>query len=232
MSNRNHHPFPSRIERGDVTRAGRRYQAIFRILDLVSPQSCVLVWDQISRLTDKEMGQVFEIHYPDFPAPERRKLIEDFLQEDPEALATPNVLRAVMAYKRRGLKEFMAQIHPFSAANRRRRTDPDTGPKEPLSRAMEVTRRLDGQGSGRIVRAAVLYKGFVWSKPAPMRHSDIINEMFDILGGNVDSIQMDGFVSASGHFLDRRGALVLARDFGQEFIEEPAGDELFSENIW
>jgi hypothetical protein len=65
-----------------------------------------------------------------------------------------------------------------------------------------------------------------------MRHSDIINEMFDILGGNVDSIQMDGFVSASGHFLDRRGALVLARDFGQEFIEEPAGDELFSENIW
>lgn len=110
--------------------------------------------------------------------------------------------------------------------------DAELDPKSPTCYDMTVARFLDGQASGRIVRAAVLYKGFVWSKPAPMRHSDIINEMFDILRGVVDSIQTDGFVSASGHFLERRCALILARDCGQELIEEPGGEKLFSENLW
>jgi hypothetical protein len=234
MNDRNHTSFVRRLEREDVAQAGRRYQALFRILDLVSLHADASVWDQVSALTDEEFNRVFEAHYPDAPQSERRKLVSDFLLEDPEALSTTNVFRALMASKRRGLKEFMAQVHLFSVDNRRRRMDADKASKEPITRdhAMTVVRLPEGHGSGKIVRAAVLYKGFVWSKPSPMRHSDIINEMYDILGGNIDSMQTDGFVSASGHFLGRRSALVLARDCGQEFIEEPAGDELFSENIW
>lgn len=214
-------------ERENLSRAGRRYQVLFRILDLVSHESPATVLEQVCALPDHEVTRLFEAYFPDLPPSERRQLVEDFLQEDREALAMSNALRAVSAYKRRGLKEFMAKVHPFSVANRRRRME-----AAPSRHDMTVARFLDGQASGRIVRAAVLYKGFVWSKPSPMRHSDIINEMFDILGGNVDSIQTDGFVSASGHFLERRSALILARDSGQEFIEEPAGEELFSENLW
>ncbi len=199
---------------------------------MVSPESEATVWEQVCGISDNELTRVFETHYTDLPPFDRRKLVENFLQEDPKAGAMPNVLRAVMAYKRRGLKEFLAQVHPFSEANRRRRMVAEIVSKNPPDHSMSITRHREGQGSGSIVRAAVLYKDFVWSKPAPMRHFDIINEMFDILGGNVDSVQTDGFVSASGHFLDRRSALALARICGQEFIEEPAGDELFSENLW
>lgn len=230
LRNQTSHPGPA--DRENLARAGRRYQALFRILDLVSHESSATVWEQVCRLSDHEVARVFDVHYPDLPSSERRKFVAEFLQEDPEAITMPDVLRAVMAYKRRGLKEFMAQVHPFSVANRRHRMDAEGGRKDTLRHDMTVARFLDGHGSGRIVRAAVLYKGFVWSKPAPMRHSDIINEMFDILGENIDAIQTDGFVSASGHFLDRSSALALARASGQEFIEEPTGDELFSENIW
>jgi hypothetical protein len=232
MNDRDQTSPPGPVERENLSRSGRRYQVLFRILDLVSHESSATVLEQVCGLPDHEVTRVFETYYPDLPPSERRRLVEDFLQQDADALAMSNVLRAVTAYKRRGLNEFMAHVHPFSVANRRRRMDGELGRKDTPRYDMTVARFLDGQASGRIVKAAVLYKDFVWSKPSPMRHSDIINEMFDILGGNVDSIQTDGFVSASGHFLDRRGALVLARDSGQEFIEEPVGDELFSENIW
>lgn len=215
------------VERESISRAGRRYQVLFGILDLVSHESPATVLEQVRDLPNHEVTRIFEAYFPDLPPSERRQLVEDFLHEDPEALAMSNVLRAVTAYKRRGLKEFMAQIHPFSVANRRRRMK-----TFPSRHDMTVARFLKGQASGRIVRAAVLYKDFVWSKSAPMRHSDIINEMFDILAGSVDSVQTDGFVSASGHFIDRRRALILARGSGQEFIEEPVGEELFSENLW
>lgn len=100
------------------------------------------------------------------------------------------------------------------------------------SEAMTVVPLVVGRARGKIERVAVLYKGFVWSKAAPKRHHDIINEMFDILGGNIDSIQIDGFVSSSGHFVDRMEAMALVRASDQSLLEPLRGEELFSENLW
>lgn len=91
---------------------------------------------------------------------------------------------------------------------------------------------LEGIAEGPVMAAAILYKGQVWYKAAPARHSDIINEMFTTLGGVVDAPQVDGFVTLSGHFVDRQEGLKAARAAGQFFLEEPRSAELFSENLW
>ncbi len=64
-----------------------------------------------------------------------------------------------------------------------------------------------------------------------MRHSDIINEMFDILGGNVDSVQADGFVSLRA-FLEPSRRAGSRSSLWTEFHRGTDGRRAFSENIW
>jgi hypothetical protein len=223
---------PVRAVEKAAVQAGCRYQVLFRILDHICDLPVASVGEGAAMLSDDALAGLFLLHHPDVAEGERRQVVMAFLAEDPEALAMPDLTRAVSAYKRRGLREFMAVVRPISEANRRRRLGSDTPRVKPFDDAMTVSQLQNGHGQGRIVRAAILYKGFVWSKPAPKRHSDIINEMFDILGEELDAPQAEGFVSSSGHFLDRREALLLARASGQTFLEEPPDDELFSENLW
>lgn len=50
------------VERENLCRGGRRCQVLFRMLDLVSPESPATVLEQVRSLPDHDVTRLFEVH--------------------------------------------------------------------------------------------------------------------------------------------------------------------------
>jgi hypothetical protein len=77
--------------------------------------------------------------------------------------------------------------------------------------------------------------GKVWSLPKPYRHHDVLAYMHTNGIRETTSAFKQGFKCSDGNFIDRRGALYIAKNAGQMKPRKPGeydGDELFSEDVW
>ena len=96
-----------------------------------------------------------------------------------------------------------------------------------------------------ITHVAIKFDGRVWSLPKPYRHSHVMHMIINLskvfgdwTGDKFERVithnEFDqGFLDDSGNFLNRKQALVYARDLFQQLNEsEVHGDELYSENLW
>jgi hypothetical protein len=215
-----------------VRRAAGNYQALYRILDLISGEEPGALAGRVASIEHDLLKKVVSPYCDDLSG--ACDFAAAFLAANADAVDGRDFPGAVLELKRRGMREYLATVRDYRTEVRRERMERHrpSPSQNPFETAMSVTTPPDGSWSGPVVRAAVLYKGFAWSKPAPARHSDIINGMFPILGEVVDTPQTDGFITASGHFLNRVEALLAAVAAGQKFIEPPVSEELFSENLW
>lgn len=101
-----------------------------------------------------------------------------------------------------------------------------------------------------IVAAACRINQMICTMPQPARHHDILHQIHgfkvDILEGAESKIQyydyIEGFITDKGEFLERKMALIHAREHGQGTPRRDAmiasgykaydGDELYSEDLW
>lgn len=93
-----------------------------------------------------------------------------------------------------------------------------------------------------ITHVAIKFDGRIWSLPKPYRHSHVMDMMHhlskvfgDWTGDKFENVIFDddGFLDNEGNFLNRKQALIYARDlFPQLNEKEVYGDELYSENLW
>lgn len=86
-----------------------------------------------------------------------------------------------------------------------------------------------------ITHVAIRFEGVTYSLPAPNRHHNVIRHIVDTTGAtHVDSHDEDqGFLDASGRYLNRRQALVSA--LLNEQVKDPSKvrcEMLFSEDVW
>jgi hypothetical protein len=82
-----------------------------------------------------------------------------------------------------------------------------------------------------IVAAACQMDGLTFSMPAPARHHDVLQSMH--VAGIQCALADQGFLDHRGVFVGRKGAMIVAYQFGQlkegEFDD---GGDLFSEHLW
>lgn len=83
-----------------------------------------------------------------------------------------------------------------------------------------------------VLASAIVYSRRVWTLPAPCRHHDIIEAIYNSNGKGVDGTELQGFVDNNGAFLTREQAFVLARSVGQLVDSRTPGPILFSEEVW
>lgn len=80
-----------------------------------------------------------------------------------------------------------------------------------------------------ITHVAIKYDGKVYSLPNPYRHHDVIRLIGGIAGPDIQ-----GFLTSSGEFLNRRQAYTYAQEHNQ-LKRRPGGyngNQLFSEDLW
>ena len=86
-----------------------------------------------------------------------------------------------------------------------------------------------------ITHVAVRFRGVTYSLPAPNRHHHVIMHIARVTGAEtIDSHGEDqGFLDASGRYLTRKQALVIARACDQILPNaEIAEYGFFSEDVW
>ena len=90
-----------------------------------------------------------------------------------------------------------------------------------------------------IVSAAIKINHLILSMPQPARHHDILRQisgLFDPRDRPSHSYESEvqGFLTDTGEFLNRRDAFKRANECGQSLLRRGgfAGDELFSEDLW
>lgn len=83
-----------------------------------------------------------------------------------------------------------------------------------------------------IKAAAISYEGLIFSVERPARHHDVLALMSTrgVKGTAGKSVQ--GFLTDSGHFVDRKEAKRIARAAEQLLPRASASDSLFSEDVW
>lgn len=91
-------------------------------------------------------------------------------------------------------------------------------------------------GRPRITHVAIRFEGRVWSLPRPYRHHHIIR-VICYLDSSVDSVDArdedQGFLDATGRYLNRKQALVSALVNKQVKNEgDIRNNELYSEDVW
>jgi len=75
--------------------------------------------------------------------------------------------------------------------------------------------------------------GTIWSLPRPFRHHDVLALMRDRgAQHDEDDDRSEGFLDASGRYLDREAALEIARSNGQLTGGSLFGTVLTSEDLW
>lgn len=77
----------------------------------------------------------------------------------------------------------------------------------------------------------VVHKGVTICLPKPNRHHHCIAYAVNVLGLRPPISSDSGFYLESGKFLNRRDALVYAKEQGQ-IINPDAHTQLYSEDIW
>lgn len=87
------------------------------------------------------------------------------------------------------------------------------------------------ENTRRIVAAAILQDGVVYSVSRPGRHHNVIRMMYES-GNPQEEGHVQGFVTNEGIFVDRKDAYIIARDAGQILDKTFPSDTLFSEDVW
>jgi hypothetical protein len=82
-----------------------------------------------------------------------------------------------------------------------------------------------------IIGVAVIQKQLMICLPKPNRHHDCIKYAIKTLGLIPPISSKSGFYLEDGRFLDRKDALVYARENNQ-LINKDAKNQLYSEDIW
>ena len=82
-----------------------------------------------------------------------------------------------------------------------------------------------------IEAAAISHDGIVYSVPRPGRHHNVCHVMM-AQGLPPETMRLQGFVTSTGRFVDRREAAIIARDAGQLLRKTNPTDLLFSEDVW
>lgn len=87
-----------------------------------------------------------------------------------------------------------------------------------------------------IAHVAIMFEGKVYSLPRPKRHHDVIALIYNELGrtgGRQHAIRGEqGFLSDDGRFLDRKEALIVAKNANQLIRKTSPDYLLFSEDLW
>jgi hypothetical protein len=82
----------------------------------------------------------------------------------------------------------------------------------------------------KVVAAAILKNGKVYTLPPPARHHTIIQQIFDETSEKTRSCDDQGFLLSDGRFVLRPAALQVARKAGQ--VTDIIGSVLTSEDLW
>ncbi len=83
-----------------------------------------------------------------------------------------------------------------------------------------------------IVAAAIFHDGVTYWVMPPGRHHNVCHLMIE-QGLTTDTMRLQGFVTSTGRFVDRREAAVIARNAGQLLlVKTNPTDLLFSEDVW
>ncbi len=84
----------------------------------------------------------------------------------------------------------------------------------------------------KIEKAAIKYKGIVYSLPRPNRHHNIIYDLVYVKGFTPPCSGEQGFIDTMGSFLTRKEALSIAQSAKQIKNGKIIGGELTSEDLW
>lgn len=83
----------------------------------------------------------------------------------------------------------------------------------------------------RITGVALLREdGAMWSLPAPSRHFHLF-ALIAFQGTEAEPCEQ-GFSTSQGRFVDRKEAIVLAREAGQPIRKRDNPTQLYSEDLW
>lgn len=87
------------------------------------------------------------------------------------------------------------------------------------------------QPQERIVAAAIMVRGVIYSVPRPGRHGDIMR-LAHLGDGRPQELDDQGFLTSAGRFVRRLEARDIARIAGQLLPREAGLAELYSEDVW
>lgn len=83
-----------------------------------------------------------------------------------------------------------------------------------------------------IKAVAIHYRGTVWTMPAPCRHHHVIGNIVRDTRDYVFGDSVQGFITESGHFVDRFEAYKIAKENKQILPGQGKADRLYSEDLW
>ena len=83
-----------------------------------------------------------------------------------------------------------------------------------------------------IAAAAIKYKDIIVSMPRPNRHHNIISAIYNLWAIKTGSNGVQGFITSTGEFVDRKEGLQIARDNNQIIYKNGNDLILFSEDMW
>jgi hypothetical protein len=86
--------------------------------------------------------------------------------------------------------------------------------------------------SERIISAAIHLGGLVLSLPSPARHHTLINSAAQKLEMKPPILGIQGFLTSTGRFVNRKEACFIATEAGQIMVKTGSTDELYSEDLW
>lgn len=87
--------------------------------------------------------------------------------------------------------------------------------------------------SETIKGVAIMYEGVLHQLPRPNRHHHVIRAIAKLNGVGIDGEDVQGFVTNTGRFVDRKEGLAIALAAGQ--VLDPnniRAKQLFSEDLW
>lgn len=84
----------------------------------------------------------------------------------------------------------------------------------------------------KIVAAAIVYEGVLYTVPPPGRHHNIIRLIAEWTGVEENIRGKQGFVTDCGKFVDRLTAMEIAVAANQLKEGIPVLKQLYSENLW
>lgn len=83
----------------------------------------------------------------------------------------------------------------------------------------------------RIACAAVRRHGVIYKVARPGRHHNVVR-MMHYVGLRQDASYVQGFVTNTGRFVDRKEACGIAKAAGQIRVKTGGPDDLYSEDVW
>lgn len=84
-----------------------------------------------------------------------------------------------------------------------------------------------------IIQVAILHKDIIHTMPRPKRHADVVIAMAkEVEGKIIPAVGVQGFLTNTGRFVDRKEGAKIALATGQikELKYQP--NTLFSEDLW